>query len=57
MSSADVGQYANGRFDNILQGTHLSHLRNSSFENSEFGLLVHLPNGQRHADLRIIAAW
>ena len=56
MRSADVRQDADGRFDDVLQSTHLARLRDACLKDGQFGILIHLPDRQRHSDLGIVAA-
>ena len=57
MCPADVGQHADGRVDDGAQGVHLAHLGDAGLEDADLCVLVHQPDGERHANLRIIASW
>ena len=48
------GHHADGRTDNLLQFIHFARSRNSGLKDTQFGILVHLPYGERHTYLRVI---
>ena len=54
MLGADIGDDAYRRTDDAFQACHLARLRDTCLEDGEVGLLVHLPNRQRHTYLRVV---
>ena len=56
MRPGDVGQDADGGLDDGLQRLHFARLGNARLDEGQLVLVVHPPDGQGDADLRIIAA-
>ena len=56
MRPSDVGQDAYRRTDDALKGFHFSHFGDAGFKETKFRPLVHEPNRQGDAYLRIIAS-
>ena len=56
MRPSDVGQDADGRLDDGLQRPHFARLGNACLKDGQLVVFAHLPHGQGHADLRVVAA-
>ena len=57
MGRTHIGQYGDGRLDDVAQGKHLARLTDTSLEHAHLGLLIHQPDRQWHTYLRIVTAW
>ena len=57
MGTTDIGQNTNGRLNHSFQSSHLPHLGNAGFENTQFGFFRKLPHRKWDSNLRIITAW
>ena len=55
MGLPDIGKNADGGLYDLLQRIHLARLRDASFEESNVVACRHLPYGQRHPNLRVVA--
>ena len=47
----DIGEYADGGLDDVLQACHLTGFGDASLEDGHIVLAVHLPDGERDAYL------
>ena len=56
MGSAEIGENCYGRLDDVTQSPHLASLADASLEDANLRLVVHEPHGERHANLRVVAA-
>ena len=56
MGSSDGGEYADGGLDDALQGTHLTRFGDAGLEEGQLVALLHLPDGEWDAYLRVVAA-
>ncbi len=54
MLGTDIGNDAYRWADDAFKPCHLARLGDTCLEDSQVGLLVHLPNGQRHTNLRVV---
>ena len=52
----DVGEDADGGIDDAAEVLHLASFGNAGLEDGKLVAVVHLPDGERHAYLRIVAA-
>ena len=52
---SDICQHADGRTHNILQTRHFAGLGDTCLEHCKVIFGTHLPNGERHANLRVVA--
>ena len=56
MGCAEVGKHGDGGLYDVAQGLHLSRLADARLEDAHLRVVVHEPNAQRHAYLRVVAA-
>ena len=56
VSPSDGGEYADGGLDDALQGTHLTRFGDTGLEKGQLVVLLHLPDGEGDANLRVVTA-
>ena len=56
MGGAEAGEHADGGLDDVAQGVHLARLGDARLEDTDLRLLIEQPDGEGHADLRVVTA-
>ena len=56
MGTTQGGEYTDGRLDDVAQGHHLTGLTDTSLKDTDLRLFIKQPNGEGHANLRVVAA-
>ena len=56
MGSAEICQHGNGGLNDVAQGSHLARHADASLKDAHLSGLVHQPNAQGNANLRVVAA-